>query len=74
MAQVAIGWVSALSQRPGMPRIIPLPGATTVERVEENSKLVSLDAEDMAIIDEVLAKMPVQGHRWPTMLQPFADK
>jgi len=57
-----------------MPRIIPLPGATTVERVEENSKEILLNDHEMAIIDEVLATMHVQGHRWPLMLQEFADK
>ncbi len=73
MAQVAIGWVSTLSQRPGMPTIIPLPGATTVERVKENSELVLLDASEMNLIDEILARMPVKGHRWPVFLQPFSD-
>jgi pyridoxine 4-dehydrogenase len=57
-----------------MPRIIPLPGATTVGRVEENSKQFLLDDKEMATIDEVLKNMPIQGHRWPPMLQPFADK
>jgi pyridoxine 4-dehydrogenase len=57
-----------------MPRIIPLPGATTVERAEENSKEILLDTQEMAVIDEVLAKMPVQGHRWPSWLEQFADK
>ncbi|TAQ89701.1 hypothetical protein B7494_g1994 [Chlorociboria aeruginascens] len=74
MAQIAIGWVSTLSQNPGMPRIIPLPGATTVERVQENSKHILLDTQEMTAIDEILAKMPVQGHRWPDWLEKFADK
>ncbi len=73
MAQVAIGWVSTLSQRPGMPRIIPLPGATTVERVKENSELILLDADEMNLIDEILARIPIKGHRWPSVLQPFGD-
>jgi pyridoxine 4-dehydrogenase len=34
-AQVAIGWVKALSGSNGMPIIIPIPGATTEERVLE---------------------------------------
>ena len=56
-----------------MPRIIPLYGATTVERVEENSKAVLLDEREMATIEEVLKKLPVKGHRWPPVLQQFAD-
>lgn len=47
-----------------MPRIIPLPGATTVERVKENSKVILLDSQEMQDLDQILARMPVQGHRW----------
>lgn len=57
-----------------MPRIIPLPGSTTVERTEENSKLISLSAPEMAAIDEILRKLPVHGDRFPPLLQPFVDK
>jgi pyridoxine 4-dehydrogenase len=57
-----------------MPRVIPLPGATSVSRVEENVKGVALDDQEVALIDEIIAKMPVQGHRWAPMLQQFADK
>jgi len=56
-----------------MPLIIPLPGATSVPRVVENSKKVLLSSEEMDAIDKILAKFPVQGHRWPEMLQPFGD-
>jgi len=72
-AQVAIGWVSSLSQLPGMPQIIPLAGATTVARVEENSKQVLLNSEEMKAIDRILANFPIQGHRWPEILRPFGD-
>ncbi|RDW71666.1 putative aldo-keto reductase-2 [Coleophoma crateriformis] len=73
MAQIAIAWVKSLNSKPGMPRIIPLPGTTSVARVEENTKEVLLDAEEVAQIDEILARFPVQGHRWPAFLQPFED-
>ncbi|KKK12444.1 hypothetical protein AOCH_000426 [Aspergillus ochraceoroseus] len=64
-AQLAINWVRALSRRPGMPTIIPIPGATTVERVEENSKLIELTDEEMEEIDTTLAKFttPVRDIR-----------
>ena len=52
-----------------MPHIIALPGATTVERVKENSKEISLTVEEFAQIDEILAKFPVQGGRWPAFLE-----
>jgi pyridoxine 4-dehydrogenase len=64
-SQLAIGWVLGLQRRPGMPTIIPIPGATTVERVEENSKVVGLTDEEMAEIDSTLAKFEIQGGRYP---------
>ncbi|PYH47960.1 aldo/keto reductase family protein [Aspergillus saccharolyticus JOP 1030-1] len=64
-AQLAINWTRALSRRPGMPTIIPIPGATTVERVEENSKLVDLTDEEMAQLDATLAKFTPAGDRYP---------
>lgn len=63
--QFAIAWTLALSKRPGMPTIIPIPGATTVDRVNENSKLVELTEEDMTAVDDILAKMDVKGARYP---------
>lgn len=63
--QFAIAWTRALSKRPGLPTIIPIPGATTVDRVNENSQLVELTDEEMAVIDEILEKMNVKGARYP---------
>jgi pyridoxine 4-dehydrogenase len=57
-----------------MPRIVPLPGATSVSRVEENVKGVALDDQEVALIDDIITKIPIQGHRWAPMLQQFADK
>ncbi|CCF41172.1 aldo/keto reductase [Colletotrichum higginsianum] len=64
-AQLAIGWTVALSRRPGIPMIIPIPGATTADRVNENAKLVELTDEEMAEIDATLAKFEVVGGRYP---------
>jgi pyridoxine 4-dehydrogenase len=64
-AQLAIAWVRAHSGRPGMPVIIPIPGATTVERVEENSKLVDLTEEEFNEINATLSKFEVKGGRYP---------
>jgi pyridoxine 4-dehydrogenase len=64
-AQLAINWTIALSRRPGMPKIIPIPGATTVERVEENSKVVDITDEEMKEIDDILAKFEPAGARYP---------
>jgi len=64
-AQLAIGWTIALSRRLGMPEIIPIPGATTAERVNENANLVELTEEEMSEIDVTLAKFEVVGGRYP---------
>ena len=65
IAQLAINWTRALSRRPGMPTIIPIPGATTKDRVEENSKQLDLTDEEMAEIDAILAKFTPVGARYP---------
>jgi pyridoxine 4-dehydrogenase len=69
-AQFAINWVRALSNRPGMPTIIPIPGATAAARVEENSKVVEITEEDFAAVNGILKKFPVAGARYPEHI-PF---
>ncbi|KAH8878786.1 pyridoxal reductase [Thozetella sp. PMI_491] len=64
-AQLALGWLTSLQRRPGMPVIIPIPGATTKARVEENSAVVELDDHEMADIDVTLVKFKVVGKRYP---------
>ncbi|TGJ84135.1 hypothetical protein E0Z10_g4667 [Xylaria hypoxylon] len=67
-AQLAIGWVRALNGRPGMPTIIPIPGATTAERVRENAKVVELTEEEMATIDGILDGFKPTGARYPAIV------
>ena len=64
-SQLAVGWVLGVSRRPGMPEIIPIPGASTAERVKENSTIVELTDDEMKEIDAVLAKFKVAGGRYP---------
>lgn len=65
-AQLAINWTRAVAtQRPGMPMVIPIPGATTVERVEENCKVVDLSDGEMGLIDAALAGFTPAGGRYP---------
>ncbi|KAL4864094.1 hypothetical protein BDV12DRAFT_176698 [Aspergillus spectabilis] len=64
-AQFAINWVRALSGRSGLPTVIPIPGATTPARVEENSKVIDLTEGEMEEIDEILAKFTTAGDRYP---------
>ena len=62
--QVAIGWVRGMSRRNGNPTIIPIPGATTEQRVMENMKDVTLTEEEMVTLDKLLESANVQGGRY----------
>ena len=63
-AQLGLAWVKQCSGKNGLPVIIPIPGATTVERVAENMIDVTLTDEDLDEIDAILKKAPVIGDRY----------
>ena len=63
-AQLALAWVRNLSRRPGMPLVIPIPGATTAEKVRENAVEVELSEKDSSEIDAILEKFVVAGDRY----------
>jgi pyridoxine 4-dehydrogenase len=63
--QIGIAWVKAQSGRGGNPIIIPIPGATTPERVKENMVDVDLSENDIKEIDSLLASVQVEGGRYP---------
>lgn len=63
-AQLALGWVRSLSEKNGNPVIIPIPGATTEERIVENAKEVSLTDKELAEIDSILRANEVIGSRY----------
>ncbi|KAI9814394.1 MAG: Pyridoxine 4-dehydrogenase [Pycnora praestabilis] len=71
--QIGIAWVKALSGKPGMPTIIPIPGATTEERIKENHHDVELSEEDMEQINKILKNSEVLGDRYPAALQAHCD-
>jgi aryl-alcohol dehydrogenase-like predicted oxidoreductase len=64
-AQVALAWL--LAQKPWM---VPIPGTTKLQRLEENIGAVSLTLtpEDLQEIDRALSKVEVQGARYPENL------
>lgn len=64
-AQLAINWSRSLSGRPGMPTIVPIPGATTSERVEENAKIIELSEEEFKTISDIVDSFEVAGGRYP---------
>jgi pyridoxine 4-dehydrogenase len=64
MAQMAMAWVKHLNGKPGMPEIIPIPGATTEARVNENFTDVALTDEESKEIDDILNAYAVRGDRY----------
>lgn len=73
-AQFAINWVASLSKRPGMPVIIPIPGAVSLERVRENSRVVELTDADMDEVDAYLEDFVPVGHHLSEHLVSLTDK
>jgi aryl-alcohol dehydrogenase-like predicted oxidoreductase len=64
-AQLAIAWL--LAQKPW---IVPIPGTTKLERLEENIAAadVELTSDDLREIDSAASKITVQGARYPENL------
>ena len=65
-AQIALAWL--LAQKPW---IVPIPGTTKLYRLEENlgAAVVKLPQADLAAIAQVLARVAVEGDRYPAHLQ-----
>src|SRR5512143_2163481 len=65
-AQIALAWL--LAQKPW---IVPIPGTTKLNRLDENTGAVSLEltADDLREIDSAASKIEVQGARYPEELE-----
>ncbi|MEY8876517.1 MAG: aldo/keto reductase [Leptothrix sp. (in: b-proteobacteria)] len=65
LAQVALAWL--LSRQPW---IVPIPGTTQLQRLDENLASVdlALDADDLQRIAEALAGITIEGARYPAAL------
>ena len=65
-AQIALGWLFAQK-----PWIVPIPGTTKLERLEENIGAVAVELvpDDLRELDAATAKIPVQGDRYPAALE-----
>jgi aryl-alcohol dehydrogenase-like predicted oxidoreductase len=65
-AQIALAWL--LAQKPW---IVPIPGTTKLNRLEENlgAVAVALTAEDLSGIAAAAAKIKVEGARYPERLE-----
>jgi aryl-alcohol dehydrogenase-like predicted oxidoreductase len=70
-AQIALAWL--LAQKPW---IVPIPGTTKLHRLEENvgAAGVVLGPADLRSIDSAVARVPVQGARYPEHLQKLVGR
>ena len=70
-AQIALAWL--LGQQPW---IVPIPGTTKLERLEENigAAEVELTTEDLAEIDRAASEIRVEGTRYPEHLEQMTGR
>lgn len=63
-AQLALAWVKYPSGKPGLPQIIPIPGATTVRRIVENMQDVDLNEAEFEEIEGILKSVEILVDRY----------
>jgi aryl-alcohol dehydrogenase-like predicted oxidoreductase len=70
-AQIALAWL--LAQKPW---IVPIPGTTKLNRLEENigAASIELTSEDLREIDSAASKITVQGARYPEKLEQMTGR
>jgi aryl-alcohol dehydrogenase-like predicted oxidoreductase len=70
-AQIALSWL--LAQKPW---IVPIPGTTKLHRLEENLGAADLvlSAAKAATIEQLVARIPVQGDRYPADRQKLVNR
>ena len=70
-AQIALAWL--LAQKPW---IVPIPGTTKLDRLDENIGAVSIELTDnnLATIEQAAAQITVQGNRYPDKLEEMTGR
>jgi aryl-alcohol dehydrogenase-like predicted oxidoreductase len=70
-AQIALAWL--LAQKPWM---VPIPGTTKLERLEENIRAVSVELtpDDLGEIESAASKITVQGARYPEHIERMSNR
>jgi aryl-alcohol dehydrogenase-like predicted oxidoreductase len=70
-AQIALAWL--LAQKPW---IVPIPGTTRLNRLEENIQAASidLDAADRAEIEQAAESVTIEGARYPASTQAMINR
>jgi aryl-alcohol dehydrogenase-like predicted oxidoreductase len=74
-AQIALAWL--LAQKPSpQPWMVPIPGTTKLERLDENigALSVELTLSDLRDIDVAASKITVQGARYPERLEQMTGR
>jgi len=70
-AQIALAWL--LAQRPW---IVPIPGTTKLQRLEENVRAVEIELtrDDLREIESAASQIEVQGARYPEHLEQMTGR
>jgi len=70
-AQIALAWL--LAQKPW---IVPIPGTTRLERLEENigAAAVELTAADLRDIESAASHITIQGARYPEQIEQISNR
>jgi len=70
-AQIALAWL--LAQKPW---IVPIPGTTKLERLDENIGAVAIEftSDDLGTIDNAAAQIKVEGARYPDKLEQLTGR
>ena len=70
-AQVALAWL--LAQKPW---IVPIPGTTKLQRLDENIGAVDvqLSADDLRELDEAASNIQIEGDRYPAELEAITGR
>jgi aryl-alcohol dehydrogenase-like predicted oxidoreductase len=70
-AQIALAWL--LAQKPW---IVPIPGTTKLQRLEENLAAVNIELspDDLRELEAAAAKIPVQGARYGEEMQRLVGR
>ena len=64
--QLSLAWVrQACKNLKVCPEVIPIPGASSEERILENAKVVKLDEQALKDIEKILGEVEIVGRRYP---------
>ncbi|TQV99698.1 aldo/keto reductase [Cordyceps javanica] len=67
LAQLALAWVRRHNHHDGLPAVIPIPGTTSIARVQENTADVLLTDDEFASLSKLANEFETAGDRYPSM-------